>query len=63
MSSESSEEATPATNGTTNPDPYEVAVLYAHGVIEGSVPAEEACRGYVVLRLEEKLLRSKTYDP
>ena len=36
----SSEEDTPARNGTKSPDLDEVSVLYAH-VMEGSVPAEE----------------------
>jgi hypothetical protein len=54
----SSEEDTPARDGTGNPDLDEVAVLYAH-VMEGSLPAEEACRADVVLRIKE-LLRNKT---
>ena len=49
----------PARNGTKHPDLDEVAVLYAN-VVEGSVPAEEACHTYVVLRIQE-LLRNKTY--
>ena len=54
----SSDEDTPARDGTGNPDLDEVAVLYEH-LMEGPVPAEEACHADVVLRIKE-LLRNKT---
>ena len=56
----SSEEDTPARNGTKCPDLVDVSVLYAH-VVQGSVPAEQPCRTYVVLRIKE-LLGKETYS-
>jgi hypothetical protein len=47
-----------ARDGTGNADLDEVAVLYEH-VMDGSVPAEEACQADVLLRIKE-LLRNKT---
>ena len=45
-------------DGMENTDLNKVALLYAH-VMEGSLPAEEACQADVVLRIKE-LLRNKT---
>jgi hypothetical protein len=47
-----------ARDGTGNTHLDEVAVLYAH-VMDGSVPAEEACQADVLLRLKE-LLQNKS---